>query len=174
MTGAASLELEARRRVYRFVEQHPACYLREMQRALGMGMGTLEFHLRFLEEHGLIVVAKEENKRFFPAGISPPERRFLALLRMSIPRQVVLLLAERGAMRHADIAAALRVRPSTLAYQLQKLRAAALLTARRDGRETFYALADPQGVARLLVRYRASLLDRMVDGFLDGFDRIGP
>jgi predicted transcriptional regulator len=66
----------------------------------------------------------------------------------------------------------LGVAPSTLNYHLKHLVAQGLLTHGRDGREAIYESAAQDAVVRLLVAYRTTLLDRMVDGFLEGIDAL--
>ena len=60
-----------------------------------------------------------------------------------------LVAAPSQGLPAGQIAAALDLRPSTLSSHLAILEAASLVTARRDGRQIFYAL-NRQGLTRLL------------------------
>lgn len=171
-TDDSVLELATRRRIYTYVVDHPGSYLREIQRALDMTMGSLEYHLGQLVEAGLVTVQHEENKRFFPARMDASERRPLSLLRQEAVRRIAAALLVEPESPHKDLAAATGLGGSTLSYYLAKLAEAGLVTSRRDGRTTRYALTDPARVHRLLVRYRATFLDRILDAFLDGFDAV--
>lgn len=151
-------------------------YLREIQRTLEMPMGALEYHLGQLESAGLVAVVHEENKRFFPASIDASEKRALALMRQQPTRRVTIQLLEQGELTRGGLLANSELPPSTLSYYLAKLVDAGLVERRSAGRENHYSLKDPRRTYQLLVRYRATLVDRVLDGFLASFDtlRIDP
>ena len=170
MEAPDPLDLETRRRIYVHIVDRPGQFLRELQRELGMAMGTLEFNLAALEKAGLIRVAESENKRFFPAEMPPEDRRLLSVLRQRIPRGIVVELLRSTEASPRRMAEGLGVGPTTLNYHLAKLAAAGVLERRREGRVSRYRLADPAPVLRLLIAHRQSFLDRLVDGFLAGLE----
>lgn len=172
MPDDSVLELETRRRIYAHIVDNPGAYLRELQRALGMPMGALEYHLLQLEKATLITVLHEENKRFFPARMDAVDKRDLSLLRQEALRRVCMLLLELGEASHKEILARTDFAPSTLSFYAAKLVDAGLVEKRKEGRESRYTLKDPARVHGLLVRYRATFLDRVLDGFLASFDAV--
>lgn len=135
-------------------------------------MGALEYHLDQLEKAGLVSVLHEENKRFFPSQIDAVEKRGLALMRQEPLRRIAMLLLERDEATHKELVAVTRFAPSTLSFYAAKLVDAGLAERRREGRESRYRLTDPARTLALLVRYRASFLDRVLDGFLASFDSV--
>lgn len=166
------LDLESRRRVYQLVRAEPGIYLREMQRALSMPMGNLEWHLSRLEKAGLVAVRNEENKRFFPAEMGAADRRFTALLRQRPVRRITCHLLEAADSPHKAIATATGLPPSTLSFYLAKMVEAGLCDRRRRGRENLYALKEAGRVEHLLLAYAPSVFDRVLDGFLDSFEDV--
>lgn len=166
------LDLETRRHIYTHVVDNPGAYLREIQRALDMPMGALEYHLLQLEKAGLITVLHEENKRFFPSRMDAGDKHDLALLRQEALRRVCTLLLELHEASHKALLARTDFAPSTLSFYTAKLVEAGLVTKRKEGRESRYSLTDPTRVHGLLVRYRSSFLDRVLDGFLASFDAV--
>lgn len=172
MPDDAVLGLETRRRIFDLVARQPGRYLRELQRALAMPMGMLEYHLRRLEEAGLVAVEQGEQKRFFPRQMPPADRKHVALLRQEPCRLLVLRLLERPGASHRELLRLTSYRPSTLSDYLAKLVAGGIAERTRDGRENRYRLADPQRAHALLVRLRPSFLDRVLDRFLEGFDAV--
>ena len=50
-----SLELESRRKIYEAIEKVPGIHFRELNRRLGIPLGVIEYHLKYLEQHELIV-----------------------------------------------------------------------------------------------------------------------
>ena len=172
MPNDTVLELESRRRIYAYLVDNPGSYLRELQRRLDMPMGALEYHLLQLEKAGLVTVLQEENKRFFPAQMDAGDKRDLALLRQDALRRVCMLLLEFGEASHKEILTRTDFAPSTLSFYAAKLVDAGLVEKRKAGRESRYTLKDPGRVYGLLVRYRSSFLDRVLDGFLASFDAV--
>lgn len=168
----AALELETRRRIFARVVDEPGAYLRELQRALGMAMGALEYHLGYLEKAGLVSVVQEEHKRYFPARMDAADKRHLALLRQDVPRRIVLHLLASSPASHGRLREALGVLPSTASYYLAKMTDAGIATRTKDGRQNLYALRDPERAYSLLVRYGPTFVDRLVDRFLDGFEAV--
>lgn len=114
-----------------------------------------------------------ENKRFFPADTPAADKRHLALLRQEPLRRAALILLTHGEVSHADIVAALAAPTSTVSFYMTKLVDAGVVVRRRDGRVSRYSLVEPAAVHAILIRYRASFLDRLVDGFLASFDALG-
>ena len=168
--AAEPLELDTRRRLYQHVLAHPGKYLRELQRDVGMAMGSLEYHLDALAKAGLVTVLHDGNKRFFPNRMDARDKRVLAFLRQELPRRALAIALQEGSCSKTQMLGDLDAAPSTLNHHLRHLVEAGLLVAARDGREAVYEVGDPDAVLRLLVAYRSSLADRMVDKYLDGMD----
>ena len=61
-----ALELDSRRKIYEQVEKVPGIHFRELSRRLKIPTGVIEYHLRYLETHELIVSRREGRyKRYF-------------------------------------------------------------------------------------------------------------
>ena len=50
MVDEGVLELENRRKLYKYILKKPGSYLREIEREFGMQVGVLEYHLKYLEK----------------------------------------------------------------------------------------------------------------------------
>lgn len=169
--GEEALQLEARRRIYEHVRANPGSYEREIQRALGLGSGNLDYHLDYLEKRGLLTSQLEAHyKRYFVvAQVKPEAKPVLALLRQRMPRRVLVWLLEHPRSAHKEVAEGVGAPPSSLAFHLKKLLKARVVEVERAGRESLFWVRDADAVVALLVTYRVSLLDQVVDRFLDTF-----
>jgi predicted transcriptional regulator len=169
------IELDARRRIYEHIVANPGAHLRAVKEALEMPMGQLEYHLRFLEEQGL-VGAKEDRyyKRFFPSEMGATERRLLSGLRQEMPRRIVLLVLETPGMDHRTIQERTKLGASTLSFYMRDLIGKGLIERRREGRRSLYTVLDADRVVKVLITYRPSFLDRMVDRFLETWFELEP
>jgi predicted transcriptional regulator len=158
------LGVEARRRVYRHVQDYPGLHLRELARAARLDPNHAKYHLAYLERHGWVSSRREDGYwRFWPRTegsvgwreqVPLEDKEPLCLLRRPAPLHAVLCLLERGTMPHAQLRQAVGVASSTLHYHMRQLEAQGLVASRRDGRERHYRLVDPERVRDLLRRYR--------------------
>jgi len=174
--GHEMLELDARRRIYDFVRDHPGTYLRKLARDLGMPLGTLEYHVHHLESSGLLSTrAAGRFKAFFVNdGMDRRDKDVLAWLRQRVPRGIVTALMLEPNLTHAELAQRLRIGASTLTFHAQRLVQAGIVQEARRGRSKEYSVVDRDRVADLLVRHRGSFLDRIVDQFAEVWLGLGP
>lgn len=169
------IELEARRRIYEHIVANPGTHLRAVKEALEMPMGQLEYHLHFLEVQGL-VGAKDDRyyKRFFPSEMGATDRRLLSALRQEMPRRIVLLVLESPGVDHRTIQESTGLGASTLSFYMRDLIEKGLIERRREGRRSLYTVLDVDRVVKVLITYRPSFLDRMVDAFLETWFELEP
>ena len=175
------LALEARRRVFRRVEEFPGLHLSELARQCGLSTNHAKYHLAYLEKHGLVSSRMEGAQQvFFPRqegslgpreSVAADDKAVLALLRQPVPLNAVLVLLDRGEASHAELDEAVAVSRTTLHYHMGKLERAGVVESWKDGRERRYRLADGDRVLGLLVRYRPP--DQLVAGFLEAWEVLG-
>ena len=161
------LQLEARRRVFEAIKEFPGIHMRELQRKTGMALGTLRYQIRFLEKHGLIVEKKEGRLvTYYPRGggeVDARDKKYLAVLRQELPRLIVLHLMMHPHSSHSKMKVHFTVSPSTLSYHLKRLADSDIIGKDAEGR---YYVLDEERVAKVLVTYRQSFVDAMVDAFV--------
>ncbi len=158
-------ELETRKAVYDVVVNKPGIHLREIERDTNLPLGVVRYHLERLQAEGLITSEEDRYfKRFFPRNRIPnvPTGTF-AVLRQESLRRVVLHLLNNPASTHAQLMAALNLRPSTLSTYLTILIEKGVVRRERRGKENLYSLVDEESVMRVLLVYRPSFLDKLVD-----------
>ncbi len=160
-------EISTRRRIYEEIVMNPGLHFRELQKRLGMPTGMLEYHIQVLEREGLIVSKMDgKYKRLFAnTSMTREERRVMGALRNEVARRIVIFLIENGRSRHGDIANAVGVSASTLSYHLGKLMKGGIIGKEVQGRETYYFVVDPESIAAIMIKYRRSFLDTLVDNF---------
>lgn len=163
---------EVRARIYRYVLDYPGSHLREIHRDLGIGLGTLRYHLRELEERSLLSSSTERYfRRFFSSsGVSQELRPLLGPLRQERLCRIVRLLLDCGCMRHGELQAALRLPPSTVSHYLEILMNAGIVERRRESTATIYVIADERKVRRALDLVRRRLSDSLVDHALEVYE----
>ncbi|HWG91214.1 MAG TPA: hypothetical protein VNZ52_10250, partial [Candidatus Thermoplasmatota archaeon] len=165
MTQADVLEYEVRRTVYEAVRANPGVHARRLQRLVDIPMSTLVYHLRYLEKHQ-VVLAKEDKyyKRYYVREeVGRDDKPVLAALQQEKLRRIVLAVLEGGDVGYGALKEAVPLPASTLSLHLKELVDLGVLARRRVGRETRYVVANEGQVVALLMRYRESLVDRLMD-----------
>lgn len=162
------LDLENRKRIFECVRESPGLHFREIQRRLSLPIGVLEYHLDYMTRKELLTVEKRDNfSRYYPRGhLSRDKQRILSALRQEIPRGIILYLLNNQGATHSEILKSFTISGGTLSYHLKKLTSKEILRIERQGRESHVYLIDPDMVADLLIVYRRTFFDKLVDEFV--------
>ncbi len=164
-------ELSTRRRIYEEIVLNPGLHFRELQKRLDMPTGMLEYHLRILEKEELIVSKMDgKYKRYFAnSSMTQEERRIMSALRGDVSRKIIIYLLEHGSAGHAELAAAVNIKPSALTYHAKILVKKGVIEREKQGREVKYRIVNPNAVTRTIIRYRKSFIDSLVDNFVEWY-----
>ena len=165
--------LEQRQQIYEHIMHFPGSHFREVQRQLKLPVGTLQYHLTNLYRDGLIVQKKDgEYTRYYTLGLfTEREKKLLSLLRQKPIRHIVVMLLTNEEVNHKKIAAELKLSPATTSWYLDKMLEAKLVKKVRKGKEVIYSVTKPSEVAKVLITYRSSFLDDIVDRFIEIWER---
>lgn len=162
------LDLENRKRLFECVRQSPGLHFREIQRRTALPIGVLEYHLNYLVEKELLTLEKQENfSRYYPGGhLSSDKQRIISSLRQEIPRGIILFLLRNPGSTHGELLSNFTISGGTLSYHVKKLTAKGVIKVEKKGRESRMTVIDPDQVADLLIVYRRTFFDRLVDEFV--------
>ena len=141
--------------------------MREIQKELGMATGVLEYHLNYLVKEGLLTTYMDgRKKRFYSAErVSGPQKKLLSFLRQKHTRRILTLsLAEEG----TDVEEIMRECGISKAVALSNIRNLMKEGYIREDGGRYFA-TDPGELAKMLITYRESYLDDVVDRFVDSF-----
>lgn len=166
---AEALELESRRKIYEVVRQHAGSHLREIQRASDLSFGMISYHLSYLERHNLIKEEKDGNYvRYYPVSVDTKNEKLLGLLRQRSVRTILLFIVTHEGASHQEISAGVTLSPSTTTWHLKKLIENNIVVCNKKIKGNAYSLGVPkERIISLLITYRESFLDTLVDGLLD-------
>ena len=158
-------ELETRKRVYDLVASSPGLHLREIERSSGLPLGVVRYHLERLQREGLIFAQEDRYfKRFFPKNRVPNvPTETMAVLRQQSLRRILLHLLNKPGATHEQLRTELQLPPSTLSTYLSTLVTKGTVRRERRGRENLYFVVDEESVIKVLLVYRPSFLDKLVD-----------
>ena len=168
---ANELDLETRREIFELISEVPGLHFRELLRRLDISSGNLNYQLSYLTKHDLVVSITDGNlKRFYAVGkVKGKEKRILACLRNETSRGLVLFLMLNPNTQFNELSQNFDLAPSKLAYHLKKLVEKDIIEKKKDGRTTHYKVKDEDAIANVLISYRPSFLDSIVESFLESW-----
>ena len=164
------LELETRRRIYEQIIKSPGIHFRELERRLHVVVGNLQYHLQYLEKKNLIRASNDEDYvRYFvkDKSLNENERKILSFLRRSGCRHILIQLLNNPELNNKELSQAIGLSPSTISWNLNKLIEAGIIERKKTGRISNFTIVDPTAIAELLICYKESFLDTLVDGFIE-------
>jgi len=158
------LENENRRKIYVVIEGSPGIHLRELQRVLNMPLTTMEYHLSYMSRKKIIYSETDTHyKRYYAKPLDDEDKKVLSALRQKRLREIVLLILSSGKAKYQFMADYLKVPHSTLSFYLKYLVDNGILLKEKVGYETIYTVKDDDKVVKVLVAYKASFLDKLID-----------
>jgi predicted transcriptional regulator len=163
------LDLETRRQIYNQIKASPGIHFRELERRLHLVVGNLQYHLQYLEKKNLIRVSNDEDYvRYFvkDKSLDETERKMIYFLRRAGCRHILLQLLRNPELNNKELSQAVDLSPSTVSWNLNKLVEAGIIRREKTGRISKFIIVDPAKVAELLICYKESFLDSLVDGFI--------
>ncbi|HEY3362463.1 MAG TPA: winged helix-turn-helix transcriptional regulator [Methanosarcina sp.] len=163
-------ELETRRRIYEQIKKSPGIHFRELERRLQVVVGNLQYHLQYLEKKNLIAASNDEDYvRYFltDRSLNENERKIISFLRRPGCRHILIQLLSNPKLNNKELSQAVGLSPSTISWNLNKLIEAGIIEREKTGRISRFTIVDPPTVAELLICYKESFLDTLVDGFIE-------
>ena len=164
------LENENRRKIYSVVEAHQGIHLRELQRLLDMPLTTLEYHLNYMTRKKIVFSETEGHfRRYYTKPLESEDKKVLSALRQKKMREIVLVVMSREKVKYQFLSDYLKLPYSTLSSYLKYLVDRSILVREKIGYETVYTIRDEDQIAKVLVAYKTSLLDKLVDKALSAW-----
>lgn len=158
------LENEKRRKIYRVIEDNPGIHMRELQRTLEMPVATLEYHLSYMVRKKIIYGEADENvKRYYSKPLDPQDKKMLSVLRQKKLREIVLIVLSNQKAKYQFLSDCLKLPHSTLSLYLKYLVDKNILDREKIGYENIYTVHEDERVAKVLIAYRSSFVDTLID-----------
>nr|WP_292375213.1 winged helix-turn-helix domain-containing protein [Methanosarcina sp. UBA411] len=126
-----------------------------------------------MEKKKLIVASNDDDYlRYFviDKNLNEKERKILSLLRRSSCRHILIQLLNNPDLNNKDLSLAVGLSPSTISWNLNKLVEAGVIERKKTGRISNFTIIDPTAVVELLICYKESFLDTLVDSFIETWE----
>ncbi|MFH0970884.1 MAG: winged helix-turn-helix transcriptional regulator [Candidatus Diapherotrites archaeon] len=172
---AKALELDVRRKIYQIIESSPGLHFREIQRRSELAVGSLQYHLDYLQKHHIIRTQKEGKFVRYYSVRGPTVdsgsgtqigQQTMAFLRHESTRKIMLYLLNVKRANNESIAREIGLSPSTTSWHLDKMVEGNVILRQREGRKTYFSLINPESAKQLLVNFKQSFFDIAVDNFV--------
>ena len=160
------LDLPVRKKLTEYIRKNPGVHFRQITRDLQLAVGQLDFHLNALVKGDVLIKdGSTSNARYFVRdSFTREERKAMSHLRREIPRGIVIFLMENPGATPHEILQMFDFTHATLSYHLRRLEKAGILKVDQEGKTRHYMVAEPGIIEMLLVLYKTTLLDTIVDG----------
>lgn len=134
------LEHEKRDELYELIRATPGIHAHEIGEKANIGWGTTVYHLKLLENHGLVVSKKSGRyKRFFVnTGEYTKKKDVYGALRNDTAKAVADFVVNHPGTTQKDMCAALGIQPSLASWHVEKLEGVGLVKRVKDGRQVRY------------------------------------
>ena len=165
-----ALQLNVRNNLYNIIKKEPGLHFRELKRKSNLAIGSLQYHLDYLQKKHLINGVKDSRfVRYYSIEKVGAEHdpNLLGALRQDKPKQIVLLLLKKKFLTQASIAKQIDLGLSTTSWHLAKLMEANLLAKKKRGRKSVYFLTDIEKAKSTVLQHKDSLAENMVDNFVE-------
>lgn len=159
-----------RKRILEVVVENPGASARDIQRRAGLGWGETAYHLDQLIRAGAL--RRERGGRrdyYFPATFTWEDRRLFQALRSEPGRRLLLEISARPNCTLNELHEATGLTLSTTSFHLRHLLFLAVVEGPKEGNLHRYRALQPNRVAELVAKYRASFEDRLVDRFVESW-----
>jgi len=127
-----------RRKIYSILAENPGSYFFDLAKYLELPQGTLNWHLKRLEEDHLIKSLKFAGKRiYYPAGLrSADGERIFTVLRPDTAKKIFNYILNNPGAFQSQIAQGIDppVHHDTVRYHLSRLEKVGLVRTQRSGR----------------------------------------
>ncbi|WP_171052323.1 winged helix-turn-helix transcriptional regulator [Haloterrigena sp. H1] len=140
------LEHDRRRAIYETIRDRPGTYLSAVSDRTEIPLSTVRYHVRILEDEGLLTTRTVNGKRRY--FLEDDDAELQAALEDPAKRAVLEAIADCGRVHNSQLADELDRDPSTVSHHLAALEDDGLVVRERDGRSIVNGL--PPRVAAAL------------------------
>lgn len=163
------LNLSRRKMIFNQISKYPGTYIREMEKALSLSLGDLQYHLQQLEKADLISSHDDgRRKRYFVKNeVNYFDREILSYIKMRTPRRIIIFLMIHPESSFKEILAEFHFTKGALSFHLKKLIKANIIINLKREKEMIYRIKDENRISQILIAYQSGILDEALNGFID-------
>jgi predicted transcriptional regulator len=166
---------DLRYRIYGFISKNPGIRYRELIRLARISNGVLSYHLGRLEKFKEIRVERQRGKRvtrYFASNIPKEDSNIIGCFRSKVVKKIICLLLKNEYCTFNEIVDHIEKAPSTISWHIKKLRKVGALSSEYRNGSIFYSIKDTIVVNRVLLEYKETFTDRVIDNYTEMLNRL--
>jgi predicted transcriptional regulator len=160
--------------IYSYICENPGIRYRELIRLARTTNGVLSYHLGKLEKSREIRVERLSNNRitrYFIVDIPKEASDIIGCFRSNVIRNIVYLLLKNEFCTFNEIVDHIGKAPSTVSWHMKKLKEAGIVDTNIRNDHFLYSIADKDLISRILLEYKESFTDRIIENYTDMIDK---
>jgi predicted transcriptional regulator len=160
--------------IYNYINENPGIRYRELIRLARTTNGVLSYHLGKLEKRKEIRVERLSNNRitrYFIVDIPKEDSDIIGCFRSNVIRNIVYFLLKNEFCTFNEIVDHIGKAPSTVSWHMKKLKEAGILDTNIGNDHFLYGIADKELISRILLEYKESFTDRVIENYADMIDK---
>jgi predicted transcriptional regulator len=166
------MALTPRDKILSTIAQNPGLHFREIQRRVNIATGALQYHLDYLKKKNFIREEKQGKfSHFYALQAESVDSSLMNLLRQESVRKIVIFLMDRRRATLPSISKSIGLSLSTTSFHMQKLLLSQNVIQKNTNGKIYFSLRDKEGILTILVQYKESFLDSLVDSFIDTWEK---
>jgi predicted transcriptional regulator len=154
--------------VYEYIRAHPGAHVRGIANDLQLATGDLQYHLHWLEKHGLVKTRRSGFYRFVYPTMVFQERHevLLGVLTQETPREILLSLLHDPGMTQGGLARSLGHSQPTISWHLERMMQTGLVSKNKTVGGTVYKVAvDRDEIVSFVRTYHQDVWKRWAGRF---------
>ena len=166
---------DLRKDIYSYIHENPGIRYRELIRLAGTTNGVLSYHLGKLEKSGEIRVERQSNNRvtrYFVVNIPKKDSDIIGCFRGRVIRNIAYFVLKNEFCTFNEIVDHIGRAPSTISWHIKKLKEAGILDTHYANDHFLYSIADKEMISRILLEYKESFTDRVIENYTDIVDKL--
>jgi predicted transcriptional regulator len=156
--------------IYSYICENPGIRYRELIRLARTTNGVLSYHLGKLEKSADIRVERQSNNRvtrYFIVDIPKKDSDIIGYFRSKVVRNIVLFVLKNEFCTFNEIVDRIEKAPSTISWHIKRLKEAGIFSSNNGNDRYLYSIADRETVNRILLEYKESFTDRIIENYKD-------
>jgi predicted transcriptional regulator len=166
---------DLRKDIYSYIDENPGIRYRELIRLARTTNGVLSYHLGKLEKSGEIRIERLSNNRvtrYFVVDIPKKDSDIIGCFRSKVIRNIVYFVLKNEFCSFNEIVDHIDRAPSTIFWHIKKLKEAGILNTNYGNDHFLYSIADKEMISRILLEYKESFTDRIIENYTDIVDKL--
>jgi predicted transcriptional regulator len=160
---------DLRKDIYSYIDENPGIRLARTTN------GVLSYHLGKLEKSGEIRIERLSNNRvtrYFVVDIPKKDSDIIGCFRSKVIRNIVYFVLKSEFCSFNEIVDHIDRAPSTIFWHIKKLKEAGILNTNYGNDHFLYSIADKEMISRILLEYKESFTDRIIENYTDIVDKL--